>query len=267
MWIRSVPVYHRAVLYLDDTRRYGMKNFHPPIMGRRKSVIVRGSTAVGTQKGIMKSGSIGSSTDNSPTGSIIGCINMVDTDDTGAVLEAISALGRHTKQQGASASDGMDTVGGVDGPDSVVEALYQLIWRTAGFRRQTVIIDKIIESISGEYHNRLMKSIIGRFADIESDRRDKFYYLLDRSWGLMGFGEMLGLCDSDVIGAMIRHINRARPADWDDRAFLEFFSYCKPCYCGLLSDVKMEERLVREYLARTDIADENRVALYGLIGR
>ncbi|KAI5170362.1 hypothetical protein PAEPH01_1369 [Pancytospora epiphaga] len=145
--------------------------------------------------------------------------------------------------------------------ESIVDGLYYLIWSTPGFKQQVFLVDFIIEHLGKDIHRLLFAFIISRFNKIKADRRDKFYYFIERSLGLLSFKEILEISDDDVLEHICRCLNKSKPADWDDVIFLEFIATCKPWLCKMFQDIIIDERTVRPYLVR-HMGRENRDAMY-----
>ncbi|KAI4292618.1 hypothetical protein PAPHI01_1892 [Pancytospora philotis] len=147
--------------------------------------------------------------------------------------------------------------------EQLTEELFDLIWRTPTFKKQVALIDSILENCGLPAQQRLLSLVLARFASIRSDRKDKFYYFIDRSIHLLSFADLLGAEDSGLLLFFCKHLNKNRPADWDDGLFLEFLARSQPWVCELFDEVRVPEAAVRPLLNR-NLPIENRRALYGL---
>lgn len=147
--------------------------------------------------------------------------------------------------------------------DQLVDALYYLIWSTPVFKKQVALVDAILNDCGESVHRQLVSLVIERFPEIRTDRRDKFYYLISKSFHLITFTEMLAFADTGLLEYSCTYINNCKPADWDDILFLEFFVSCPAWLCDIFSSVRIAEPIVRPYFER-NMPAANRKALYKL---
>lgn len=149
---------------------------------------------------------------------------------------------------------------------SVSETLYYIIWATPVYSHQIILIDAIIRLVFDNGQRDLADYVIENFITIEPDRRDKFYYLLSKSWHLYSFHELLSINDQDVLEAVAKHLNNSeRPVDWEDTMFLDFLCKCKPWIAAIFTEIRISKIKVKEYLKKIEIHKENREALFRLV--
>jgi hypothetical protein len=160
----------------------------------------------------------------------------------------------------------VEEVGGVEMClDDRIYTYYQIIWKTSGYKRQVDVVDRIVQVCNEDEERQLLQYVVENFEKIEMDRRDKFYYLIRRTYCRLSFEEMISVRNNDVLVFLCRELNRNKCTDWNDDVFLRFIVGCKPWIAGLFSDVKIDERTVRPYiLSYPNIPCENKCALYRL---
>lgn len=146
----------------------------------------------------------------------------------------------------------------------LIVELYYLLWETPNFRVQQQLVDRVLDRIGSNTAKCLLGHIIDVFSKIEVDRRDKFFYYINRTLHLMSFKEILTIKDLSVLEYACRILNERRCDDWNDALFVEFMAYCKPWICSQFKNVRVPEHVVREVLERGDINNQNRSALYNL---
>lgn len=148
--------------------------------------------------------------------------------------------------------------------EDLVSALFYLILTTPGFRKQVALINDILDSTGSDVQIALLDYAIAHFHAVKSDRKDKFFYLMDRCFSLLSFKELLAIKDLEVLEHACKFINNNKPSDWDDALFLGFLAGCQPWLCARFDNIRVGEELVRPILKRKGIAEENRRALLGL---
>lgn len=148
-------------------------------------------------------------------------------------------------------------------PRALAERLYDIVWSAPTFGRQVALIDTIVEKVEAPARAALLNIVIERFDKIKSDRRDKFFYLFERSLGFLSFREILGLRCVPLLEHACSCIVKSRPDDWDDQLFLEFMVACPPWLCETFGDLRIPEKTVRPFLLR-NLHPAKRQAMYRL---
>jgi hypothetical protein len=147
----------------------------------------------------------------------------------------------------------------------LVPPTFHLIWTTPSFKKQVALIDSILDSTAEPFHRLLLSHVIKNFGAIPTDRKDKFYYLVKKTFHTLSFAEIIAIEDLEVQEYVWKIIDtdRAVVVDWSDELFLRFLSSAKPFIAATINNIRIEEEKVREYID-LPIHSKNREALYRL---
>lgn len=149
-----------------------------------------------------------------------------------------------------------------------IREIYYRIWNTPNFKKQKALVDEILQEIPVEFQNLLLHHVIVNFDKIETDRKDKFYYLIkkiiqDNEQTTLEY--ILNIKSTDALGYILTIINEENKkiiSKWDDKLFIEFISKCKPLFLPMISeDFKFEEEVLKKYI-EMPIDQLNREKLY-----
>ena len=61
-----------------------------------------------------------------------------------------------------------------------IPSVFYLIWSTPVYKNQTLLIDFILSNTPIVFHSLLFKYVVLHFEEIETDRKDKFFYFLKK---------------------------------------------------------------------------------------
>jgi len=148
---------------------------------------------------------------------------------------------------------------------SLTEAVFFIILNTPNYKKQVALIDAIISCSSQNFKLMLLNHTISNFWALPTDRKDKFYYLIGRTFNILGFRDILAITDLEIQEFIWSRINADRSIvrDWDDDLFLEFLTRCKPFVASLISKIKIPRNKVQKYID-LPMNPKNRATLYGL---
>lgn len=147
----------------------------------------------------------------------------------------------------------------------LVAPVFYLIWTTPIFKRQIALVDTILDSTDEVFHILLLRHVIRNFRTVSTDRKDKFYYLIKRTFSKLSFRDIIEIDDLEVLEYVWGIIDKDRSVvkDWDDEMFLSFLSSVKPFIAETIYNIRIEKEKVEKYI---DLAhhSKNREALYRL---
>lgn len=148
---------------------------------------------------------------------------------------------------------------------NLTEAVFFIILNTPNYKKQVALIDVIVSCSSQKFKLMLLNYTISNFWALSTDRKDKFYYLIGRTFNILGFRDILGINDLEIQEFIWSRINADRSIikDWDDDLFLEFLIGCKPFVASLISKIKIPRNKVQKYID-LPMNPKNRATLYGL---
>jgi len=159
-----------------------------------------------------------------------------------------------------------------DNASEISSALFDRILSTAGWKAQCSLVDEIFDFSNSELLKALFCKIVAAFGTIPVDRRDKFYYFLKKGHFLLPFEEVLKIENLDVLDYLCSVMTQENRDDWDNAVLLEFISTCRPWMCRHFERLdfkgtapEISEPMIRVYLKRKDIGDQNRKLMHQLI--
>lgn len=148
---------------------------------------------------------------------------------------------------------------------TMVPPTFYLIWATPSFKKQVALVDSILGSTPEPFHTLLLHYVIKHFGAISTDRKDKFYYLIKKTFHKLSFQEITEIQDLEVQEYVWKIIDSDRSTvnDWDDELFLRFLSSAKPFIAAIFKNIRIEEQKVKRYID-LPVSPKNREALYRL---
>lgn len=120
---------------------------------------------------------------------------------------------------------------------TAVKNTFEEIFETASFKKQITLIDSILESNSLSFHSVLFHYTVISYKKIPTDRKDKFLYLIKKTFKMVDFEYILGIENEEVLGYIFSLVeNKNEFSDWNDEKFVEFAMKAKPF---IFSDIKI----------------------------
>ncbi|ELA42635.1 uncharacterized protein VICG_00387 [Vittaforma corneae ATCC 50505] len=145
----------------------------------------------------------------------------------------------------------------------VLSVIFDVIFDTPNYKKQVSLIDSILDSSPCFFHALLFHFTIEHFKGIPTDRKDKFYYLIKRTFNRVPLEYLLEIKDWDVaeyIWSMVENKNELE--DWDDHRFIRYVISCKPFILKSIK-IKLDRNIVRGCLDEP-MSSQAREALYRL---
>ena len=151
----------------------------------------------------------------------------------------------------------------IDIHNGPVSDIHQALWTVAGFKNQVYFVDAIYERMSRERYRLLMDYTVAVFHTVETDRRDKYFYLLKRGIELFSLSDILRIENSEALDYCCRFLSPQRTPGWSDELVVEYLCRCPSWVLYRFAEFKISEKLVRQHINK-EMPDVNRRALYGL---
>lgn len=179
----------------------------------------------------------------------------------GILLRASSSLGENMQSIIRNYSSSLDAHSSTC--EDVLSAVFDLILDTPNYGKQVALIDSILDSSPYVFHALLFHFTVANFKGIPTDRKDKFYYLIKRTFNRMSLEYILEIKDWEVAGYIWSVAQeKSMFEDWDEHRFIKYVVGCKPFILESIK-IKLSRNIVKEYLDNP-MSSHNREALYRL---
>jgi hypothetical protein len=148
---------------------------------------------------------------------------------------------------------------------SLIEITLVIIFNTSNYERQVKLINSILNLTNESFQKILLNEIISTFKDIPSNRKDKFFYYISKTYLILDLNEMLNVKDLEVLQYLMKmvNVNKNEVKNWDDTVFLNFLVNTKPFIAKEIKNIKIEKEKVQPFL-ELQMNKMNREVLYDL---
>lgn len=147
--------------------------------------------------------------------------------------------------------------------DLLIDIIFTVIYNTSNFKRQTKLINDILNVTSESFYRALLTKVIKDFDEIPVNRRDKFFYLISKTYKILSLEEVLNVKKLDVLQYLIGIIDK-NIKGWNDEIFLRFLIETKPYVASEVKNIKINKNIVETYL-KNRMCKINRTILYSIM--
>lgn len=156
--------------------------------------------------------------------------------------------------------------------ERLANAIIYYLWRLPKFKAQKSFIDELLSRTDTNFHSTLFSLTVKRWPEIQSDRKDKFYYLIKRlilakPLDLDRIKCLFQLSPPCLRNYAIKIVLSTLDSrnDQEEEFLAEFISKCDPGACKLFAGFVLRAEVALKYAKNKNIRPVNRAVLYGMV--